>query len=249
MFDLMMKNFYSIGAYQASEEDFQFDIYYDDAGAGFKRFLPEQVDSFSRPLLSAFGLDQLNFYGDPAPDGFFDFIPGITINTRTGKVMFPVLEPFGEDLQKSLNLPDLIYDKYKFEELYRSSSIVAREFQEKNRFVLRGSYKSSVSNEISLGSFNLPPNSVVVRSGGVTLKENIDYVVDYQIGRVRIINDAYVSSGAPINVSFEDRTLFGFNRQSMLGLRADYRLSKKVNFGGTFMKLWERPFHTKGELW
>ncbi len=245
MYDLMMKNFYSIGAYQASEEDFQFDIYYDDPGAGFKRFLPETDDRYNTPLLSAYGLDQLNFYGDPAPDGFFDFVPGLTINTRTGKVMFPVLEPFGEDLQDRLQLPDDIYDKYKFEELYRKSSVVAREFQEKNRFVLRGSYKSSVSNEISLGSFNLPPNSVVVRSGGVTLKENVDYVVDYQIGRVRIINDAYIASGAPINVSFEDRALFGFNRQSMLGLRADYKLNKKMNLGGTFMKLWERPFTPK----
>jgi cell surface protein SprA len=246
MYDLMMKNVYSIGAYQASEEDFQFDIYYDDPGAGFKRYLPEP-EPFNKPLLTAYGLDQLNFYGDPAPDGFFDFIPGITINTRTGKVMFPVLEPFGSDLQRpsGLNLPDDLFEKYKYQELYDASVFVAQEFQEKNRFVLKGSYKSSVSSEISLGSFNLPPNSVVVRSGGVTLKENVDYVVDYQIGRVRIINDAYISSGAPINVSFEDRTLFGFNRQSMLGLRADYHLNKKMNLGGTYMKLWERPFTQK----
>lgn len=245
MFDLMMKNFYSIGAYQASEEDFQFDIYYDDPGSGYKRFLPETDPKYATPLLSAYGLDQLNFYGDPAPDGFFDFIPGVTINTRTGKVMFPVLEPFGEDLQKELDLPNDIYSKYEYEDLYRKSVFNAQEAQEKNRFVLRGSYKSSVSNEISLGSFNLPPNSVTVRSGGVTLKENVDYVVDYQIGRVRIINDAYIASGAPINVSFEDRTLFGFNRQSMMGVRADYKLNKKMNLGGTFMKLWERPFTPK----
>ncbi len=246
MYDLMMKNVYSIGAYQANEEDFQFDIYYDDAGSGLKRYLPESTP-FNKPLLTSYNLDQLNFYGDPAPDGFFDFIPGVTINTRTGKVMFPVLEPFGTDLQdpEGLNLSDELYAKYEYQILYDSSIVNARQYQEKNRYVLRGSFKSSVSNEISLGSFNLPPNSVTVRSGGVTLKENVDYVVDYQIGRVRIINDAYISSGAPINVSFEDRTLFGFSRQSMLGLRADYRASKKINIGGTAMKLWERPFTEK----
>ena len=246
MYDLMMKNVYSIGAYQASEEDFQFDVYYEDPGFGFKRYLPEPAP-FNKPLLTAYGLDQLNFYGDPAPDGFFDFIPGVTINTRTGKVMFPVLEPFGSDLKRPevLNLSDELFEKYGYQELYDLSNFNAQNIQEKNRFVLRGSYKSSISSEISLGSFNLPQNSVTVRSGGVTLRENIDYVVDYTIGRVRIINDAYVTSGAPINVSFEDRTLFGFKRQSMLGLRADYKLSKKVNIGGTFMKLWERPFTQK----
>ena len=246
MFDLMMKNVYSIGAYQASEEDFQFDVYYDDPGAGLKRYLPEEAP-YNTPFLTAYGMDQLNFYGDPAPDGFFDFVPGVTINTRTGKVMFNVLEPFGASLQDldGLNLPDEIYNTYEYQVLYDSSQFRATEFQEKNRYVLKGSFKSSVSNEISLGSFNLPEGSVVVRSGGVTLREGVDYLVDYQIGKVRIINDAYASSGAPINISFEDRTLFGFNRQSMLGLRADYKLSKKMNIGGTFMKLWERPFTPK----
>ena len=242
MWDLMMKNIYAIGAYQASEEDFQFDIYYDDPAGGQKRFLPDPV--YNQPLLDEMGLDQLNFFGDPQPDGFFDFVPGVTINTRKGKVMFPKLEPFGSSLAEFIDDPTVL-EQYSYQLLYDTTIVIAREYQEKNRFIMKGSYKSSVQSDISLGSFNLPPNSVRVRSGGTTLTENVDYIVDYALGTVKIINDAYLASGAPINATFEDRALFGFNRKSMLGIRADYKLNKKMNIGGTFMRLWERPFTPK----
>ena len=39
--DLMMKNVYSIGAFQVNQEDFKLDIFYEDPGRGIKRFLPE----------------------------------------------------------------------------------------------------------------------------------------------------------------------------------------------------------------
>ena len=39
--DLMMKNVYSIGAFQVSQEDFRLDIFYEDPGGGEKRFLPD----------------------------------------------------------------------------------------------------------------------------------------------------------------------------------------------------------------
>jgi cell surface protein SprA len=41
IWDLMMKNFYSIRSFGISEEDFKLDILFDDPGAGEKRFLPE----------------------------------------------------------------------------------------------------------------------------------------------------------------------------------------------------------------
>lgn len=252
MWDLMMKNVYSIGAFQASEEDFRFDIYYDDPAGGQKRFLPEP-GAAGRPLLQKFNLDNLNYFGDPQPDGFFDFLPGITINTRTGKVMFPVLEPFGSSLKRIFDEEptidddrrDELYEKYHYDMLYDTTITVAREFQERNRFVMKGSFRSSVSSDISLGAINVPRGSVTVRAGGTVLREDIDYIVDYQIGRVRIINDAYLASGTPINVSFEDNSLFSFQTRSMVGLRADYDISPNMSIGGTYMHLWEKPFTEK----
>ncbi len=241
--DLMMKNIYAIGAFQASREDFDLDIYYEDPGEGFKRFLPTS-NLAGEPLLRVFNLDNLNVQGDPQPDGVFDFVPGLTINTNNGRVMFPVLEPFGSSLANQLEGQEFI-DQYVYQQLYDSTLFLAQEFPEKNRFVIRGSYKSSVSSEISLGSFNIPPGSVRVTAGGQVLREGIDYEIDYNIGRVRILNDAILNSGVPVNVSFEDNAIFGFQRKTMLGLRADYELDENFIIGGTFMKLFERPFTQK----
>jgi cell surface protein SprA len=115
-------------------------------GVVFKRFLP--VDLAPRPnatpvpglpLIRAFNLDRLNVQNDPQPDGVFDFVPGITINPTTGRVYFPVLEPFGSDLAELLSEEDRA--QFVYQELYDSTIFQAREFPEKNRFAIRGSYK------------------------------------------------------------------------------------------------------------
>lgn len=243
LWDLMMKNVYNVGAYQVNSSTFNLDIFYDDPGEGFKRFLPEP-GNLGRPLLQLFNLDQLNAQSDPQPDGRFDFVPGVTINPQTGKVFFPVLEPFGTSLQEALN-DDATYNRYEYQELYDSTKFVAGEYQEKNRFLLKGKFESSVQADISLGAFNIPEGSVRVSAGGKQLVEGVDYEVDYSIGRLRILNESYLASGVPINISFEDNSLFSFQNRNMIGLRADYELSDQITLGGTYMHLWERPITQK----
>jgi cell surface protein SprA len=241
--DLMMKNVYSIGAFNVNQQDFKLDVFYEEPAGGEKRFLPD-TEIKGTPLLNVFNLDKLNTQGDPQPDGVFDFVPGVTINPQNGRIMFPVLEPFGSSLAKQIPSP-IDSARYVYQQLYDSTKIRAIEYAYLNRFVVRGSYKSSVSNEISLGAFNIPPGSVRVTAGGQQLEEGRDYEIDYNIGRVRILNDALLASGAPIRVNFEDNTLFGFQRKTMLGLRADYTVSKNLTVGGTYLHLFERPFTPK----
>ncbi|MEM9918347.1 MAG: cell surface protein SprA, partial [Bacteroidota bacterium] len=246
--DLMMKNVYSLGAFQISQEDFRLDIFYNDPQRSDIRFLPF-TNLQGIPLLRVFNLDKLNVQGDPCPDGIFDFVPGLTIQPRNGRIMFPVLEPFGKDLVEGIDDVNL-RDTFDFSVLYDSTITWAREFQDLNRFVIRGEYKSSGNSggsgrEISLGSFNLPQGSVRVTAGGQALVEGQDYEVDYNIGRVTILNDALLNSGVPVNVSFEDNTLFGFQTKSLLGVRADYEISEDFNVGATYLKLFERPFTQK----
>lgn len=246
LWDLMMKNVYSVGAYQTNALDFRLDIFYEDPGYGQKRFLPD-TDLKGQPLLRVFNLDNLNTTGDPQPDGVFDFVEGVTINSRTGRIMFPVLEPFGADLAKKINNP-VLAERYTYPDLYTKTITRAREYPEKNRFTLKGSYKSTVSSEISLGAFNVPQGSVRVSAGGTQLIEGQDYIIDYSAGKVTILNDAYLTSGVPVNVSFEDNALFSFQQKSMMGLRADYAFNKNINIGATFMRLSERPYTQKVNL-
>jgi len=258
IWDLMMKNVYAVGTANVDPQEFRFDVYYEDPGKGQKRFLDGPLIPAglrSRPLLQVFNLDNLNLQGDPGPDGIFDFVPGITINLRSGRVMFPVLEPFGSDLYGKIvaangaPYPPIdsarFFNQLIYQQLYDSTTFVAREYQHLNRFMLRGTYKSSVSSEISLGTFNLPPGSVRVTAGGTPLREGIDYSIDYNIGKVRILNDAILQSGQSVNVSFEDNTFFGFQSRSMIGARFDYAFNKDLSVGATFMNLFERPLTQK----
>jgi cell surface protein SprA len=247
LWDLMMKNVYSLGAYQVDQKDFRFDIMYQDPGGGDRRFLPEPCLE-KKPLIRLFNLDNLNQQNDPHPDGQFDFVPGLTINPRNGRVIFPVLEPFGRKLQEKIlqncGSQD-IADKYKYLELYDSTQFRAQEYPERNRFIMKGSYKSSISSDISLGAFNLPRGSVNVSAGGALLREGIDYDIDYNIGRVKILNDGYLQSGAPISISFEDQTLFGIQTKTLLAVRADYQVKKNFNLGATYMHVFEQPITQK----
>ncbi len=243
IWDLMMKNVYSVGAYNVDQEEFRLDVLYEDPGKGQKRFLPA-TNLEGRPLIEVLNLDNLNRRQDPFPDGFFDYVPGLTVNTRTGRVMFPVLEPFGSSLSKQITNPDL-RRQYTYQQLYDSTVTIAREFAEFNRFTIKGSFRSNVSSDISLGVFNLPPNSEVVTAGGRQLERNVDYTIDYNTGRVKIINDSYLLGGVPVKVSFEDNSLFSFQTRTMFGLRADYQLAKNMSVGGTFLQLFERPFTQK----
>jgi len=245
--DLMMKNIYSLNSASLSEDGFELDIFFEDFETGtLKRFIPET--GFDRtPLLNLFQLDRLNSRNDPQQDGVFDFIPGVTVNTRTGSIIFPVLEPFGNSLRQLLN-NDELFERYGFPELYENTVTIARENLEKNRFIISGELKSNFSSEISLGSFNIPRGSVTVRAGSQELREGIDYEIDYGIGRLKILNDAFIQQGVPINVSFEDQNLFGLQQKTLFALRGELEVSDNLRIGATYQRLFERPFTQKVNL-
>ena len=194
IWDLMMKNIYNIGAFQIDREDFKLDILYQSPGGGENRFLPSVPNEPGLPagdplqgipLISLLGMDRLNAQQDPQPDGVFDFINGTTINTQNGRVIFPVIEPFGEDLQNLFDPGDVdLIEAFTYNILYDSTLTVAQQFPELNRYAIKGRYKSNISSDITLGAFNIPQGSVTVTAGGQQLVEGQDFTVDYNIGRL-----------------------------------------------------------------
>ncbi len=248
IWDLMMKNIYPVGSGQLERADFQFNVLYQEPGAGEKRYLPEG-DKAGIPLLTLLNLDRLNNQNDPQPDGVFDFVEGYTINTYQSRAIFPVLEPFGHDLDDAFTTNPTLRSKYLYYPLYDTIKAIAQTYANLNRFLIRGTSKSSggSSGEISLNAFNIPPGSVTVTAGGQTLQENIDYTIDYISGTLRVINSAIKNSGLPVNVQFENNATFGVQQRTYTGLRWDYLFNKKFSVGGTMVRLSERPFFTKME--
>ena len=169
------------------------------------------------------------------------------MNSSLGRVIFPVVEPFGEHLRKAIG-NDGIADKYVFQELYDSTLVVARELTEKNKFRLAGKYQASSGSEIRLEAMNIPRGSVVVTAGGATLVENVDYTVDYTMGVVTILNQSILASGTSVDVSLENQSLFNTQRKTLVGTHLEYKLNDKLSFGGTVMHLSEMPLVTKTEM-
>ncbi len=243
IWDLMMKNIYSLDGSQINRDGFRLDIFYQDPGEGEKRYLPGAQGAYEgKPLLSILNLDRLNSQNDPQPDGVFDYVSGYTIDPQRGEIIFPVLEPFGKALTKAFNGDSVQASKYEYQMLYDSTVTIARQFPQYNRFVLRGAYKSSSSSEISLGGFNIPEGSVTITAGGQQLIENVDYTINYSMGKVQIINDAILNSGLPINVRFENNALFGQQTRNYFGTRLDYYVNDHLTLGSSIIRMTEKPY-------
>ena len=246
MWDLMMKNVYSTGAYQLNPQDFNLQIYYNNIATGVDvPYLPFGSVN-GKPLVEVMNVDKLSVNGDAISDGVFDFVNGITVNANTGRIYFPVLEPFGSHLKSKFAAGDFPNaNKYIYQELYDSTKVSAQQLPEKNRFKFKGTYKSATGSEISLNATNIPQGAVTVTAGGVKLNENVDYTVDYTLGRVKIINESIMNSGQPIKISLESNSLFNIQQKSLIGTRLDYRFNRDLTVGGTLLRLNERPLTQK----
>ena len=250
LWDLMMKNVYSVGFGQLDRSDFKLDVLYEEPSLGEKRYLPpaDVSDPFKgQPLISLLNLDRLNNQNDPQPDGVFDFVEGFTVISSQSRIIFPVLEPFGRDLEYVYSGADSIQqrEKYLFYPLYDTIKAIAQTYANLNRFKFVGKSKSGLGNsEYQLG-FNIPRGSVTVSAGGQLLLENIDYEINYDLGSLKIINQAIINSGVPVSVNYENNATYGLQNRNYMAVRLDYLASKKFTIGGTIVRLGERPFFIK----
>lgn len=245
--DLMMKNVYSLGAYQVQKEKFKLNVrYLSDATGTSVQYLP--VDPIrNKPLIQVLGVDRLDSNSENNPDGFYDFIDGYTVIASQGKIIFPVVEPFGSFLASQI-ADKSEADKYCYYELYDMTQTEAQQFQDKNKFILQGEYQASSGSTIRLNAMNVPRGSVVVTAGGVTLTENSDYTVDYNMGIVTITNQSIIDSGTNISVSLENQSMFSMQRKTLLGLDMNYAFNKDFNIGATLMHFSEKPLTEKVSL-
>lgn len=242
--DLQMKNIYNLGASQIGKNNFQLRIVYRDDSSGVDNpSMPRGRLLKDKPLVQVFGLDRLNPVNELQPDGNFDFIEDITIDSKNGRIMFPMLEPFGKTLGTQFVRPDEddLYAKYVFSDLYRKTQADALQAANKAKFFISGRMESTSSSDISLPGVNIAPGSVKIFAGTTQLVENEDYTIDYALGKVKITNQGILSSGQQVRVDYEQADLFSFQQRSFFGTRWDYAYSKNFNFGGTVLYLNERP--------
>lgn len=272
IWNLMMKNIYQIpGAFQLDQQDFRFNILYSDPspinyitpvpGTSFPPNPPIDSRLTDTPLLKVFNVDKLNFNNDPQAggDGFFDFIPGLTVDTQNGRLIFTTVEPFGRLIfDKLKDNPAQIYKdpttynenhrKYVFQSMYRGTQAQALQDGDKNKYQLRGKFRSSGGDGIPIGAFNVPRGSVVVTAGGRTLVEGVDYSVNYQAGRVQILDPSLQASSTPIQVSVENNATFGQQTRRFWGFTVDHKIAENFTVGAAYLRMTERPLTVKSSF-
>ena len=264
VWNLMMKNIYSIGS-RVTKDDFKLNIYYSNPSplnyiqAVDQSAWPDNING--KTLLSLFNFDNLNMNNDVenGGDGFFDFVPNITVDTNNGLVIFTSIEPFGKYLFDKLKSPQGLGEnyenlasynanqkKYVYNEIYSVSKTEAEKQSEKNKFQIKGSFKSSGDvGGISIGQFNIPRGSVKVTAGGRLLQEGLDYTVNYQAGRVQILDESLKNSSVPIEISTESNSFYSQQKKRFSGINIEHKFNENFIIGGTLMNLSERSISQK----
>lgn len=244
---LMMKNIYALNVGQLQKDGFQLRVIYKDDRTGIDN--PQIQDgNYSRTvqLIQALGLDRLNPYGDPQPDGNFDYVERLTINSETGLIIFPYLEPFGAALrdlfskETDATIQQALIDKYAYDTLYNTTRAAAELVPGKNKFFIVGTFRSGTGKEFVIPGFNISKGSVKAFAGGSQLVEGVDFIVDSS-GKMTILNEGILNSGKEIQISYEQPDSFTFQTRTLMGSRFDYHLNKDVNIGATLLYYRERP--------
>ncbi len=240
--NLMMKNIYNLNVSQLEQEGFELRVIYRDDRTGIDNPQIQEGDfARTKQLIEALGLDRLNPYNDPQPDGNFDFVDKLTVNKETGLIIFPYLHPFDDGLrnlfakESNPTIRDNLIQKYVYDTLYRTTKAEAELVATKNKFWIKGRFKAGSGKDIIIQGFNIAQGSVNVYAGGTPLREGTDYTVDYTFGKVTILNEGILSSGKNITINYEQQDPFAFQTRSLLGTRFDYKLNDDVNNGSTFL--------------
>ena len=85
----------------------------------------------NKRLLELFGFDRFDERGNQTPDGKFDDLIGYNYESETAEIIFPVIEPFGENIPPELS-------EYKYDWIYDTTKTFLS--LPDNYFVIKGKY-------------------------------------------------------------------------------------------------------------
>ncbi|MEO8664541.1 MAG: hypothetical protein ABI462_03510 [Ignavibacteria bacterium] len=72
------------------------------------------------------------------PDNKFDYIPGLTIDTEEGWIIFPTLKPFLNNLAEYNFFPEVIDSSYWYPEIYEQLKVQAQQVNNANLYTMDG---------------------------------------------------------------------------------------------------------------
>jgi len=241
---LKVRSIYSLNTRNLKPEDIaNFKIVYRSGGQPDQEVLPD----ISSQLIRMFGLDNTDDHGG-YPDGKIDFLPGLTVNTARGEIIFPTLEPWNDGLKKMFgyllpNQPESRIEPFLFPDVYTQTKTQARQSSQ-DKILIVGTTRGSSSAIYNLG-FNIVPGSVRVFLNGSPLTPGVDYTVNEQVGSVQILKQEALMGDAQLEIDFEKQDLFSFASKTLVGARGEVEIDRDTYFGFTYMSLNQKTLSDK----
>jgi len=231
-----MKNIYSLGVRNVDVDNSRIIITY---GVPPDTSTVLKVSGSPR-VVQVLGVDRMNSSNQATPDGEFDIRAPYFFNPATGEITFPSTEPFRKGLRESPFLAGNA-DQFVLNAIYDATRDEAQRETNVSKYTIGGEISGTgTGNKISLGAFNLAPNSIKVYANGEPLTEGLDYRVDPVFGEVTLISPKANNAAGNIQVEYEQNDFFTVAQKTLLGLRADYDLLNKrkvkSKLGMTFMR-------------
>ncbi len=205
-----MRNVYNMNKTNIKNDGFTLNVYTVNVDLTRNYLVP---DSLATPNIVTY-TDYLRM--DSTGDGLINGDDN-TVNLTTGLVVIPFLEPFRP----------------------LGDGIVYTEEGEGVSYLDIGLYmsvKGKIGREsVDLAQGGILKGSVIVKVNGFEQKENVDYIVDYDFGRITFLTTAGKDPDAKIEIDYEYRSAFEVSSKSLAGVRADWNITDWAKLGGTFI--------------
>jgi hypothetical protein len=205
-----MRNVYNMNKTNIKNDGFNLEIYTVNVDLTRNYLIP---DSLAVPGILTYN-DYLRM--DSTGDGLING-DDPTVNLATGLVLMPFIEPFkplGDEIVYTDENENISYLDINF-------------------YI---SIKGKIGRDaVDLAQGGILKGSVRVKVNGVVQKENVDYIVDYDFGRITFLTAAGKDPDAKIEIDYEYRSTFEIARKSLAGVRADWNLTDWAKFGGTLI--------------
>ncbi len=205
-----MRNIYNMNKTNIKNDGFKLDIYTVNVDLTRDYLVPDS--------LAASGITTYTDYlrMDSTGDGLINGDDN-TVNLTTGLVTIPFIEPF-----------DPLGDGIIYTDESESIS-----YLDIDLFL---SVKGKIGREaIDLGQGGILEGSVKVWVNGVEQKEKVDYLVDYDFGRITFLTSAGKDPEAKIEIDYEYRSSFEVASKTLAGVRMDWNLTDYAKLGGTLI--------------
>ena len=241
------RNVYYLGKTELNPEGFELRVIKREAGRQ-----EQDVDEQGRYYIQTMGLDRRGVDPGSPADQLIDIDPEL-INFQRGELIFPDLYPFAPAL--TLNDNGLAFPITQGQglsdetpELYtKGSTDINTNIASFNKYYLNVTYRDRLA-QYSLGRSNIIEGSEVVKLNGRPLQRGSDYVILYEVGQIRFLNEAALDPTAEVAVQYQFAPFFKPAANTLMGFQGRYEVNANSWIRGTVLYRSDKSLDQKSRV-